>query len=215
MNARKRSLSMTVFIYLHTVNFSRRARPRRPARPLLTPLQSASSYPPVRRCPDRSTRSGAHHPRHNRPMLQHEPAWCFEYSVQCEATVEFAWSFWINVKNWALDLDIDSVEIDGPFAAGTRGRTHSRSSGRIEWCIAEVRAGKAVIHFPLSGAVGRFAWTFEDAGGFTRITQRCTLQGENADAYAKAVAPGLEAGIPAGMKELCSAIEDSARSGNL
>jgi uncharacterized protein YndB with AHSA1/START domain len=69
-----------------------------------------------------------------------------------------------------------------------------------------------VIEFPLSGAVGRFVWTFEDTSGFTRITQHCTLQGEQADAYVKAVAAGLEAGIPAGMKKLCRKMEDAARS---
>jgi hypothetical protein len=37
------------------------------------------------------------------------------------------------------------------------------------------------------------------------------LQGEQADAYAKAVAAGLEAGIPAGMTKLCRTIEDAAR----
>jgi len=145
-------------------------------------------------------------------MVQDEPAWAFEYSVHCEVTVEFAWNFWTNVKNWAFDSDIDSVEIDGPFAAGTRGFTNSKSSGRIEWCIVEVRAGRAVIEFPLSGAVGRFVWTFEDTSGFTRITQHCTLQGEQADAYVKAVAAGLEAGIPAGMKKLCRKMEDAART---
>ena len=116
--------------------------------------------------------------------------------------MEFAWNFWTDVRNWASDSDVDSIEIDGPFAAGARGFTNSKSSGRIEWRIAEVRPGNAVIEFPLPGAVGRFVWTFEETAGCTRITQRCTLQGEQADAYSKAIAPGLEAGIPAGMKKL-------------
>ena len=143
-------------------------------------------------------------------MIQDEPAWTFEHSVDCGVTVAFAWHFWTNVKNWAFDSDIDYVEIDGPFAAGTRGFTNSKSSGRIEWRIVEVRAGTAAIEFPLSGAVGRFVWTFEDTAGCTRITQRCTLEGEQAHAYAKDVAPGLETGIPAGMKKLCRTMEDAA-----
>src|SRR5215471_2251227 len=64
--------------------------------------------------------------------------------------------------------------------------------------IVEVRPGKAVIEFPLSGAVGRFVWTFEQIAGSTRITQRCTLQGEQAEAYAEAVGPGLQTGLSAG-----------------
>jgi hypothetical protein len=148
-------------------------------------------------------------------MLQNQPAWAFEFSVDCAVPVDFAWNFWTNVKNWATDSDVNSVEMDGPFAAGTRGHTNSKSSGRIEWCIAEIHPGRAVIEFPLSGAVGRFVWTFEDSAGGTRITQRCTLEGEQADAYAKAIAPNLEAGIPAGMTKLCRTMEDAARPGQM
>jgi hypothetical protein len=144
-------------------------------------------------------------------MLQDQPAWAFEFSVDCAVTVEFAWGFWTNVKNWASDSDVDSIEIDGPFAAGTRGFTMSKSSGRIEWRIAEVHPGRAVIEFPLPGAVGRFVWTFEDRAGGTRITQRCALQGEQANGYANAIAPSLEAGIPAGMTKLCRTMENAAK----
>src|SRR5215472_6857940 len=135
-------------------------------------------------------------------MVEEEPAWAFEHSVDCEVTAQFAWDFWTNVNNWALDSDVESVEIDGPFAAGARGSTNSKSSGHIEWRVAEARDGRAVIEFPLSGAVGRCVWTFKDLVAGTRITQRWTLQGEHAGGYAKIVAPALEAGIPAGMKKL-------------
>ena len=66
-----------------------------------------------------------------------------------------------------------------------------------------------MIEFPLSGAVGRFV--FEQIAGGTRITQRCTLQGEQADAYAEAVGPGLQTGLSAGMKKLCRTIRDADR----
>ena len=52
------------------------------------------------------------------------------------------------MSHWALDADVDSVDIDGPFAAGARGVTNSKSSGRIEWRIVEAHAGKASIEFP-------------------------------------------------------------------
>jgi len=144
-------------------------------------------------------------------MVPDEPAWAFEHFVDCEVSTEFAWDFWTNVKNWALDADVESVEIEGPFAAGTRGLTNSKSSGPIEWRLAEVHPGRAVIEFPLPGAVCRCVWTFADTAGCTRVTQSWTLQGEEASAYAKAVAPGLEAGIPLGMKKLCRTMEDAAR----
>jgi hypothetical protein len=138
-------------------------------------------------------------------------AWQFEHSVNCDVSLGSAWEFWTNVGNWALDADVESIEIDGPFAAGARGFTNSRSSGRIEWRVDEAEPGRAVIVFPLPGATGRFVWTFKYVGGRTRITQRCSLEGERADDYAAAIGPSLEAGIPAGMEKLCRAMEDSER----
>jgi hypothetical protein len=134
-------------------------------------------------------------------------AWTFEHSVECRVPLDFAWRYWTNVENWKLDADVVSVEIDGAFAAGARGMTVSKSSGPIEWRIAEAIPGRAVIEFPLPGALGRFVWAFADLGGLTRITQHCSLEGEQADGFAKAVGPSLEAGIPAGMLKLCETME--------
>jgi hypothetical protein len=145
-------------------------------------------------------------------MVQHEDTWSFEHSVDCGASVPFAWAFWTNVGNWALDADLESVEIDGPFAAGAQGVTTSRSSGRIAWRIVEARAGKAVIETPLSGAVSQFIWTFEEAAGGCRITQRWTLRGDRAAVYASDFGPMMEAGIPMGMAKLCATIESAARA---
>ena len=148
----------------------------------------------------------------NRAMPHDENAWVFQHSVLCAVPLEFAWSFWTDVRNWALDADVESVEIDTPFAAGARGFTNSKSSGRVEWRVAEAEVGRAVIEFPLPGAIGRFVWTFEDTGEGTRMTQLCTLRGEQAGMFAKAVGPSLEAGIPAGMRKLCEAMQNAARS---
>jgi hypothetical protein len=139
-------------------------------------------------------------------------AWAFEHSIECGVTVQFAWDFWTDIRNWALDADVESIEIDGPFALGARGFTNSKSSGRIEWFVAEARPESAVIEFPLPGARGRFAWTFEDIGGCTRMTQRCTLEGDGAEALAKVVGPSLEAGIPAGMRKLCEAMRQATQA---
>ena len=126
--------------------------------------------------------------------------------MECPVTAEFAWRYWTDVSNWVLDADVESVELDGPFQASSKGVTHSRSSGPIEWRIVEVQTGTAVIELPLSGAVGRFFWTFEDIGGRVRITQRAMLEGDHASEYATSFGPVLEAGIPAGMQKLCESM---------
>jgi len=140
------------------------------------------------------------------------PARELEHSIQCDVTPEFAWNFWTDVRHWAMDADVESIEIDGPFAAGTRGVTKSKLSGRLEWRIAKAQFGKAVIEFPLPGAVGRFEWKFEQAASGTRITQCCALEGERASAYAKDYGPTLQAGIPEGMRKLGDAIERASRA---
>src|SRR5690242_451251 len=90
----------------------------------------------------------------NLPMPNSEEAWRFEHSVECDATAEFAWAFWSDVQNWHVDADVESIEMDGPFAAGTHGRTFSKTSGRIEWRVVEATPRKAIIEFPLPDAVG-------------------------------------------------------------
>ena len=138
--------------------------------------------------------------------------WVFEHTIECRVPVEFAWAFWTNVKNWELDADVDSIELQGEFAAGSRGFTNSKSSGRIEWQIMElVGQQRAVIAFPAPGAVARFTWTFEGVQGRTRITQRASLCGEQMAKYADSIGPSLKVGIPEGMRKLCEAMEAAAR----
>ena len=133
----------------------------------------------------------------------------FAHSVECAAGREFAWAFWSDVGNWAaVDPAVESVKLDGPFAAGARGETRPRGGGPVEWRLAEVSDGRgAVVEISLPGALMRFAWEFEEAGeGVTRITQRVTLEGGRADDYAEGMRM-LEEGVPVGMGKLAGAIE--------
>src|SRR5690349_8235449 len=135
-------------------------------------------------------------------------SWSFEHSVEVSVPAEFAWQFWTNVANWALDADVVSVEIDGPFQTGTRGVTNSRSSGPIQWTLANVEPGRAVVAIEMPDARAEFVWKFEDLGGTTRITQHVSLSGAEAGKYAEGFGPALEAGIPAGMAKLASVMEE-------
>ena len=139
-----------------------------------------------------------------------QDAWVFEHAVECPVPREFAWSFWTTVENWKLDADVETVELRGPFVSGSEGTTISRSSGRIEWRLADVNPGNsAVCEFPLPGATARFLWTFEDVGGRTRITQRASLAGENAASFFDGMS-ALEKGIPAGMQKLSDSMAQAA-----
>jgi hypothetical protein len=136
-----------------------------------------------------------------------DEVWSYEHSVECPVRAEFAWRFWTDVRNWAMDADVESVELDGAFATGARGATITRSRGRVEWQIGDVEPGRsAIIVFPVEGAVAQVRWTFEDLGERTRLTQRIALAGEGADKLIPVVAPMVEANTPAGMQKLCEAI---------
>jgi hypothetical protein len=131
----------------------------------------------------------------------------FEHQVECAANPEFAWKFWTNPRNWALDSDVASVELHGPFASGSEGITESRSAGKICWKLRSVERDKsAVVEIPLPDGVADFYWRFDACPHGTRITQRVSLEGPQAEAYFDL----LKSGIPAGMAKLAQAIESSA-----
>lgn len=142
--------------------------------------------------------------------------WKCEHSVECKAGRAFAWQFWTDVDNWAVvDPGIDSVSLDGPFAAGSRGTTKSGGQPPIIWQITEAEDGRrALIEVAVPGAVAKFLWTFADAeGGGSRITQQASIEGEQADQYVQTVGKEIENGLPPGMQRLVDAIEEADDKG--
>lgn len=139
--------------------------------------------------------------------------WEFEHSVECPVSREFAWQFWSHVENWLFDVSVESVTLDGPFAAGTPGITKPRGGEPINWKLVEVEDGhRATFEINLPGAVVHFHWQFEELPiKATRISQQATMDGERAADYMDGAA-GLEKGIPEGMRQLCEEILKSARS---
>jgi hypothetical protein len=137
-----------------------------------------------------------------------------EHIIECPVSRDFAWQFWSNIENWAaVDPAVESVKLNGPFAAGTKGTTKPRGSSPTEWELIEVQKDKsAVIELSVPGAVLRFLWVFESTtSGRTLITQRVMLEGERADDYV-AEMRGLEKGIPEGMRSLVQGMVRAAKS---
>jgi hypothetical protein len=136
-----------------------------------------------------------------------EETYTFEYGMECPVAREFAWRFWSTVNNWALDSDVESVELNGPFASGSHGVTMSRSSGRIEWKLSNVQPGKsAIVEISVPGANVQFEMCFEDSGSSTRITQQVRIEGENAQSLGET----FQQGIPEGMKKMCIKMIEAA-----
>src|SRR5262249_60570362 len=110
----------------------------------------------------------------------------FEHSVECPVSRDFAWRFWTDVANWTHDISVESVTIDGPFAAGAKGVTKPRGGDPVEWRLVEVQdRSAALIEIALSGATIRFHWRYEGAaGGGGGVTPRGALASGRAAEFA-------------------------------
>jgi len=136
----------------------------------------------------------------------------FEHSIECQIGRDFAWEFWTNVDNWAvIDPAVEWAKLDGPFIAGTKGRTKPRGADPNEWKLAEVEEGKrAVIELAAPGATMKFHWSFADLpGGGVRLTQIITFEGERAAEYEEGMKM-LEKEVPSGMERLVEAMVKAA-----
>jgi hypothetical protein len=137
-----------------------------------------------------------------------DSAWQFEHSVDCNVPRHFAWSYWTNIANW--NDPPASFHLDGPFDAGTR-LTTKLPGQELHSFIREVIRGslsdEAIIDMQLSDAILSFHWKFESLSEYrTRMTQRLTLSGANAEALI-AQASILEKTVPEGVARLVAAIE--------
>jgi len=137
----------------------------------------------------------------------------FEHSIECQVARDFAWKFWTNIDNWAVvDPAVEWAKLEGPFIAGTKGRTKPRGADTNEWKLAEVEEGKrAVIELAAPGATVKFHWSFADLpGGGVRMKQKITLEGERTAEYEEGMKL-LEKGVPYGMEKLAEAMLKAAR----
>jgi hypothetical protein len=142
-----------------------------------------------------------------------EPVWRFQHFVNCNAPRQFAWSHWTDIANW--NDPPASFHLDGPFNVGSR-LTTSLPGQTLQSVIREVinesRTDEATIDMQLPGAILSFQWKFESLfEDRTRITQRLTLSGANAEALV-AQASMLEKSTPEGMEKLVAAIERSMKA---
>ena len=136
----------------------------------------------------------------------------FEHPIECQVGRDMAWKFWTNIDNWAVvDPAVEWAKLEGPFIAGTKGRTKPRGADPNEWKLAEVEEGKrAVIELAAPGATMKFHWSFADLpGGGVRLTQIITFEGERAAEYEEGMKM-LEKEVPSGMERLVEAMVKAA-----
>ena len=136
-----------------------------------------------------------------------EIAWEIAHSVDAGVTPAFAWTYMTNVANW--DDPPASFELDGPFAAGSRGTTHRPGQEPRHWHLREVHPiASYIFEMPLDRATISFEWQFEArADGKARLTQHIILSGENAAEYVEQVRPVFTSTLAPGMARIAAAME--------
>jgi hypothetical protein len=129
-----------------------------------------------------------------------------EHSVEADVSSSFAWDWRTDIKNWADPPA--QFRLDGPFASGSWGTTLLPGQEPLRWQIRDVQPGLSfIIEMPLDRAVLSFAWLFEAVSDRrTRITQRISLTGENAAAYAPQVLATFGSTLSDGMTRLATAM---------
>ena len=124
-------------------------------------------------------------------------AWETTHSVDSHASLPFAWTYMTNVANW--DDPPAAFELEGPFTAGTRGKTSIPGQEPRLWQITKVQPLESyLLETELDRAALSFEWWFEKLAGGTRLTQHIVLKGENAGTYVSQVQAGFASNLAAG-----------------
>lgn len=136
--------------------------------------------------------------------------WELKHSVVANAPRRAVWEFVSQIENLArLEGDaVESMTLDGPFQAGTRGVTKMREQEPTHWRLVEVRPFEhTVTEVELSEAVVRFAWTYEElTDGRTRMSQHIVLEGPDTEAYVPVMEQYLAPNAAKGMERLAEAV---------
>ena len=143
-------------------------------------------------------------------------SWELKHSVIANANRQTVWEFVSNVDNLArIEGDaVESMTLDGPYQAGSKGTTKMRGQEPIHWRLAEVEPpGRTVTEVKLTEAVVRFIWTYEELpDDRTRLSQHIVLEGPGAEAYVPVMEEHFAPNVAKGMEKLAEEIARYAAS---
>ena len=137
-------------------------------------------------------------------------SWELKHSVIANANRQTVWEFVSNIDNLArIEGDaVESITLDGPYQAGSKGTTKMQGQEPIHWRLADVEPPRrSVTEMELTGAVVRFNWTYEELpDGRTRLSQHIVLEGPGAEAYVPFMEEHIAGNLPQGMQRLAEEV---------
>ena len=137
--------------------------------------------------------------------------WHLEQTLVTTTGRDLAWEYWSNMQNHA-DMEGVTIELDGPFRTGTKGRTIS-SNHTQEWELSDVVPKKRFVVTGKDGGFSlSFAWEFHDDEEGTKMTQRIYANGPaNVMKKWEGVFRQMEETAPQNMQRLASRLDGLSR----
>jgi len=141
--------------------------------------------------------------------------WKCEHSIWTRARRDLAWTYWTDLSNHVkLEQPIvQRIELDGPFASGTTGRTVTAEFSQ-EWELAGVREREqfGIVGYTPDGSGSlTFSWRFEDEADGTRITYWIVASGPDVDEQL-AIFQGMGDRMPEALAVLGAQLDELAEA---
>ena len=131
--------------------------------------------------------------------------WTYENSIETTATPQAVWRLWSDVETWgAWNGEIEKIEINGPFAAGTQILMTPPGDDPIPLVIAEaVENERFVDEARFGDLLLRTTHRIDPIGqGRIRVVYRMEITGNGADEAGPQIGPGITADWPETMAAL-------------
>ncbi|MFC9930105.1 polyketide cyclase [Streptomyces sp. NPDC127190] len=131
--------------------------------------------------------------------------WEYEHSIETSATPEAIWRLWADVENWGTwNAEIEKIEMDGPFAAGTQITMTPPGDDPVLLRIAEavedeLFVDEARFNGLLLRTMHRIDRIDQDR---IRVAYRMEITGTGADEVGPQIGPGITADWPETMASL-------------
>lgn len=102
-------------------------------------------------------------------------------NMEANASAERVWRIWSDVGTWpSWNPDVLSIQIEGPFASGTRGEMTTKAGGKHAITLQQVQPGRSFNLETSPIPLGRFTFQCEvrPAGsGASTISQSISIGG--------------------------------------
>ena len=137
-------------------------------------------------------------------------AWVAEHSIETTADPEAVWREWVDVARWPeWNGDIERIDVDGPFRAGTRITMTPAGQDPVELRIAETAAPELFVdEADLGEIVVRTTHRAERlADARTRITYRMEISGPAAETLGPELGPQISGDFPQVLAALAERAE--------